>query len=96
MDGFGRWRELNSCGRHECGRQCCPLSYKAKNKKKNRLDDDIDDEAHVCPLVCGKLLSCGLHSCPKPDHKGSCGKCLQASYDEVRFWSCPKRQICNT
>lgn len=38
---------------------------------------------HVCPLTCGKLLGCGLHTCPKPDHKGACGRCLQASYDEV-------------
>ena len=29
------------------------------------------------------MLGCGLHTCPKPDHKGACGRCLQASYDEL-------------
>lgn len=77
-----------SCGRHECGRVCCPLAYKAKSKKK-KTNDDMDillhgqDDLHECHLTCGKLLSCGLHSCPKKDHKGACGRCLQASYDEV-------------
>ena len=42
-----------------------------------------EDDLHECPLVCGKLLSCGLHTCTKQDHKGSCGRCLEASYDEV-------------
>jgi hypothetical protein len=76
-----------SCGRHECGRVCCPLSWKAKASRSKRRPDEVplqdEDDAHVCPLTCGKLLGCGLHTCPKPDHKGACGRCLQASYDEV-------------
>ena len=78
---------LRNCGRHECGRLCCPLSYQAKNRKKRNLTDALrpttSDDLHTCELVCGRLLSCGLHTCPKPDHRGACGRCLQASYDEL-------------
>lgn len=80
---------LRNCGRHECRRVCCPLSWKAKRKGRRHLTDlsdlDIegDSDLHECPLVCGKLLSCGLHTCERPDHKGACGRCLQASYDEL-------------
>ena len=78
---------LYSCGRHECARFCCPLSYQAKFKGKKR---DIaalgDDEAglHTCSLPCNKVLTCGVHHCPKPDHRGPCPPCLEASYEEVR------------
>ena len=78
-----------SCGRHECGRLCCPLSYRAKTRKKRPNDgpDVIDEDGlhdlHECHLTCGKILGCGIHTCPKKDHKGACGRCLQASYDEV-------------
>ena len=85
-----------SCGRHECGRVCCPLAYKAKSRKKkanaHAHDDPLsgiaarregEDDAHECMLTCGKLLSCGLHTCARKDHKGACGRCLQASYDEL-------------
>ena len=82
-----------SCGRHECGRVCCPLAYKAKNRKKKTHGAENpllasarregEDDAHECMLTCGKLLSCGLHTCARKDHKGACGRCLQASYDEL-------------
>lgn len=77
---------LRSCGRHECSRICCPLAYKAKNKGKKReftLVEEDEGGLHTCPLVCGKLLSCGIHTCPQLDHKGPCGRCLEASYDEL-------------
>ncbi|KAL1408816.1 FKBP12-associated protein [Vanrija albida] len=78
-------KALRNCGRHECGRVCCPLSYKAKRKGRRALDDidTGDDDLHACALTCGKTLSCGTHTCPRPDHKGACGRCLQASYDEL-------------
>ncbi|WRT64459.1 uncharacterized protein IL334_001391 [Kwoniella shivajii] len=79
-------KALRSCGRHECGRLCCPLWEQAFRSKKQRNDDYnqlIEDDLHKCHLTCGKMLSCGLHTCPKPDHKGPCGRCLQASYDEL-------------
>ncbi|WVQ71133.1 hypothetical protein IAR50_000658 [Cryptococcus sp. DSM 104548] len=78
-------KALRNCGRHECGRMCCPLWEQVKQKKKRNDDNDIypDDDLHKCHLTCGKMLSCGRHTCPKPDHKGPCGRCLQASYDEL-------------
>lgn len=76
-------KALRNCGRHECGRICCPLSYRVKRKGRRTVDEEDDDDLHACSLTCGKLLSCGLHTCPKPDHKGACGRCLQASYDEL-------------
>nr|KIR87449.1 transcriptional repressor NF-X1 [Cryptococcus tetragattii IND107] len=80
-------KALRNCGRHECGRLCCPLweQVKFRNKKQRNEDNDIypDDDLHKCHLICGKTLSCGRHTCPKPDHKGPCGRCLQASYDEL-------------
>ncbi|WVW78077.1 hypothetical protein I302_100028 [Kwoniella bestiolae CBS 10118] len=79
-------KALRSCGRHECGRLCCPLWEQAFRSKKQRNEDHnqyIEDDLHKCHLTCGKPLSCGLHTCPKPDHKGPCGRCLQASYDEL-------------
>ncbi|WVQ98382.1 hypothetical protein IAU59_005505 [Kwoniella sp. CBS 9459] len=82
-------KALRSCGRHECGRLCCPLweQAKFKNKRQAQRTDDHDlypdDDLHKCHLTCGRMLSCGLHTCPKPDHKGPCGRCLQASYDEL-------------
>jgi transcriptional repressor NF-X1 len=73
---------------------CCPLSFQAKNRGKRKPPgaDDVhahahvgagEDDLHACQLTCGKLLSCGLHTCQRKDHKGACGRCLQASYDEL-------------
>nr|ODN93271.1 hypothetical protein L203_00542 [Cryptococcus depauperatus CBS 7841] len=80
-------KSLRNCGRHECGRLCCPLWEQAKSKNKKKRNDEHDhyvgDDLHKCHLKCNKILSCGRHSCPKEDHKGPCGKCLQASYDEL-------------
>ncbi|ORY30230.1 hypothetical protein BCR39DRAFT_530107 [Naematelia encephala] len=81
-------KALRSCGRHECGRVCCPLSYQAKNRKDRKKEDAHlgnreEDDLHACPLTCGKLLSCGIHTCSRKDHRGACGRCLQASYDEL-------------
>ncbi|WVR04892.1 hypothetical protein IAU60_001904 [Kwoniella sp. DSM 27419] len=80
-------KALRSCGRHECGRLCCPLWEQAKFKNRKQRHDEFEvyggDDLHKCHLTCGRMLSCGLHTCPKPDHKGACGRCLQASYDEL-------------
>ncbi|OQR67455.1 transcriptional repressor NF-X1-like [Tropilaelaps mercedesae] len=64
-----------------CRRRC--------NKKKTCgrhkcLDECCDKEFHICELVCGKKLSCGLHSCVLPCHKGTCPKCDNVSFDELR------------
>lgn len=87
---------LRYCGRHACKRVCCPLASlgkvaKGKGKKKTALDLtavemlDLDaDGLHVCDLVCGKPLGCGLHKCDARDHAGPCAPCHRSSFDEVR------------
>lgn len=79
-------RALRSCGRHECARSCCPLSYQAKFKGKKReaiMAGDDEGGLHTCSLPCNKVLTCGVHHCPQPDHKGPCPPCLEASYNEL-------------
>ncbi len=57
---------MRNCGRHACSRRCCPLAYKAKVKGKRRDLGDTDEGdvtgLHACPLPCGKLLGCGIHT----------------------------------
>ncbi|KAL8290623.1 hypothetical protein RQP46_002881 [Phenoliferia psychrophenolica] len=62
-------RAMRSCGRHACGRKCCPLAYQeallAKAKSKRRpLAEMYDMEGendpmgiHLCERVCGRKLS---------------------------------------
>lgn len=38
---------------------------------------------HNCPVVCGKPLNCGQHNCERTCHRGACGRCLNASFEEV-------------
>lgn len=87
---------LRACGRHECRRPCCPLASLAittggKKGKKRLVDESanpvgIGEERgglHECDLVCGKLLSCGIHRCEERDHKKACPPCLRSSFEEV-------------
>ena len=80
---------LRACGRHQCNRQCCPLSSLAttsKGKGKKVMDMGvIVDEAgwHECDLVCGKPLACGNHVCELRDHRGPCPSCLRSSFEEM-------------
>lgn len=103
-------RAMRSCGRHECMRKCCPLSYqealKNRSKKRKKRFNAFEDEMgmedpegwHECDIVCGRKLSCGVHFCERKDHKGVCGNCLNASFEEyvtfqlsffsaTKFWS---------
>jgi len=63
-------RQLRNCGRHQCNKACCQQRY---------MD-------HECSLPCNKKLQCGIHQCPMPCHRGNCGRCLMASFDEL---ACP-------
>ncbi|KZF26790.1 hypothetical protein L228DRAFT_252154 [Xylona heveae TC161] len=83
-----------SCGRHECGERCCPGERKAVErqitKKKLRplnapprpFENDFEAE-HICTRICGRLLKCGTHTCPELCHKGPCGSCREAIFDEI-------------
>ncbi|EJD48338.1 hypothetical protein AURDEDRAFT_86187 [Auricularia subglabra TFB-10046 SS5] len=89
-------KSLLLCGRHECKRTCCPAHNlrpkggKGKKKAHQPIDQPLDDPLeelervwHTCEFLCGKQLSCGLHTCDEPDHRGPCPPCLRSSFDEL-------------
>lgn len=84
-----------NCGRHECGERCCTGERKATErmsvKKKNRplaaelirtFLDPFEPE-HICTRICGRPLKCGHHYCQELCHKGPCGTCPEAIFNEV-------------
>lgn len=82
-----------NCGRHECGERCCPGERKAIErqaaKKRGRplgstrpLAENFEAE-HICTRSCGRLLKCGNHTCEDLCHKGPCGSCREAIFDEI-------------
>ena len=36
------------------------------------------DDIPTCGDTCGKMLACGIHSCPERCHTGPCGKVCHA------------------
>ena len=85
---------LLNCGRHNCDERCCPGERKAAErqsvKRKQRplgsaarpLDDGFEAE-HICTLPCGRLLKCGTHYCQDLCHRGACGTCREAIFEEI-------------
>ena len=82
-----------NCGRHECGEHCCPGEKRAAERQAlkrklrplgaaPRLDDGFEAE-HICTRLCGRTLKCGNHACPELCHKGPCGSCREAIFDEI-------------
>ena len=83
-----------NCGRHECGERCCLRERKAAERQATRrklrplgavpraLDEGYEAE-HICLRLCGRLLKCGNHPCPELCHKGPCGSCREAIFDEI-------------
>ena len=83
-----------NCGRHECGERCCAGERRAAErqllKRKLRplggtprgLDEGFEAE-HICTRLCGRMLKCGNHHCPELCHKGPCGTCREAIFDEI-------------
>lgn len=73
-----------SCGVHKCDGIChgpdeCP-PCKEKSTKKcfcGNKSKEIKCELNSwsCGKVCGKLLSCGIHSCDRKCHGDECGDC---------------------
>lgn len=83
-----------SCGRHECGERCCLGERKAaerlSSKRKQRpldapapLPSEGVEAEHICTRVCGRPLKCGNHFCSELCHKGPCGTCREAVFDEI-------------
>lgn len=82
-----------NCGRHECGERCCPSERKASERQASKrklrplgapraIDNEIEAE-HICTRSCGRPLKCGNHACPELCHKGACGACREAIFDEI-------------
>lgn len=96
-------RAALNCGRHECGEKCCSGEQKAQErlsaKKKIRpinthgfqTSDGFEPE-HICVRPCGRLLKCGKHNCLMLCHRGPCGTCLEASFEELTC-SCGRTAI---
>ncbi|KAM0751251.1 hypothetical protein T439DRAFT_313553 [Meredithblackwellia eburnea MCA 4105] len=88
-------RAVRACGRHACGRKCCPLAYQeallGKGKSKRRPLTEVFEVAgendpegfHICERICGRKLNCGIHNCEMNDHKGPCPPCLRAGFEEL-------------
>lgn len=82
-----------NCGRHECGEKCCRAERKATErqamKRKHRplgaariMDEEFEAE-HICTRSCGRPLKCGNHACPELCHKGACGTCREAIFEDI-------------
>jgi transcriptional repressor NF-X1 len=83
-----------NCGRHDCGEHCCPGERKASErlatKRKlrplggsGRIIDENFEAEHICTRLCGRQLKCGNHTCAELCHKGPCGSCREAIFEEV-------------
>ena len=85
-----------NCGRHECGERCCPGERKATERQASkrklrplhsahRQPDDSFEAEHICTRTCERLLKCGNpeHRCQELCHKGPCGTCREAIFDEI-------------
>ncbi|ODH48311.1 hypothetical protein GX48_05619 [Paracoccidioides brasiliensis] len=91
---FRMCKATMNCGRHACGERCCPGERKAIERQatKRKLRsisvgvhthvNDIEAE-HICTRVCGRMLKCSIHTCQELCHKGSCGTCPEAIFDEI-------------
>lgn len=82
-----------NCGRHECGERCCSGERKAADRQAtkrklrplgaSRLIDEGFEAEHICTRQCGRALKCGNHTCIELCHKGPCGSCREAIFDDV-------------
>lgn len=83
-----------SCGRHECGQRCCTGEKKAAERQATKrklkplgsalrvFDENIEAE-HICTRPCGRRLKCGNHNCTDLCHRGPCGSCKEAIFDDI-------------
>ena len=86
-------KAILNCGRHECGERCCPGERKAAERQAtkrklrplgaSRIVDEGFEAEHICTRTCGRSLKCGNHTCPELCHKGPCGTCREAIFDEI-------------
>lgn len=76
-----------NCGRHKCGEHCCPGEKKAAERlaaqrRKKGPVPQFEPE-HICIRTCGRLLKCEKHNCQQMCHRGLCGSCPEAIFEEI-------------
>eukprot|EP00795_Rhopilema_esculentum_P000964 gene964-10730_t len=75
--------DLLACGLHKCKSTChpgdcppCPeKSLQPCKCSKHKQLRDCAAGIWKCSEVCGKVLSCGYHTCEEVCHNGTCGPC---------------------
>lgn len=87
-------RTTLNCGRHACDERCCSGERHAAERQSVRrkqrplssasrpVNDGFEAE-HICTRQCGRLLKCGTHVCEELCHKGPCGTCREAIFEEI-------------
>ncbi|KAL1957849.1 hypothetical protein VTO42DRAFT_5414 [Malbranchea cinnamomea] len=50
------------CGRHESTKRCVDTDY---------------ERGWSCGEICGEMMPCLEHTCPRPCHEGLCGECVE-------------------
>ncbi|KAJ4959761.1 hypothetical protein NE237_019671 [Protea cynaroides] len=96
-----------SCGNHFCcknchpspngdceltpwkNQTCCCGKMKMQSERQNCLDPIL-----TCSQTCGKLLSCGIHSCKDLCHAGDCPPCLVQINEKCRCGSSSRTVEC--
>ncbi|XP_071451168.1 protein shuttle craft-like [Hetaerina americana] len=63
-----------------CNKKCTKKRTCWRHKCLQLCCIDLD---HICPLICNHNLSCGLHKCEEPCHRGNCPQCWRASFEEL-------------
>ncbi|KAF2212797.1 hypothetical protein CERZMDRAFT_41034 [Cercospora zeae-maydis SCOH1-5] len=83
-----------NCGRHMCDEHCCTGERKAHERQASRKKgrplgsaprtaEEGYEAEHICTRQCGRLLKCGNHVCEELCHKGPCGSCREAIFEEI-------------
>lgn len=84
----GRKREFPKPCPHPCDLLChagpCPpcrsmgpqqICFCGKQSTSRRCTETDYDSGWSCGEICGDLMACGEHTCPRPCHEGLCGAC---------------------
>jgi len=78
-----------SCKNHSCDRVCCELA----NVKISNYSRDDPDGLHLCLIICGKELNCGIHKCENYCHRGNCLPCKTIIREGESICSCGNTKI---
>jgi len=63
-------------------RQATKRKLKPLGAITRTFDENIEAE-HICTRICGRNLKCGNHTCAELCHRGPCGSCKEAIFDDI-------------